>query len=229
MSNSQPIDDIFYRMVVQNAKNATAKVTDSLEELELLETLVFNSRTALPPNDFRDYHSLLVTPFYTPPFPGGSRFGGEQDPGVFYCAAELSTVAAERGYYAYRFSMDALEFDNPIQTAHTLITVAISTQMVDVRLPPFKRNQDIFLDKENYIPTQAFANLVRNTEVNAIQYASVRNPTKGICLALLNPSGFKKASPLSEDQNWNAIVFENKVRWVNNSLMKHEPEMEFSF
>lgn len=216
-------------MVAQGAKKATAKVTDSLEEVDLLENLVLISRSSIPPRELSEYHSLLVTPFFTAPFPGGSRFGGERDSGVFYCALELATVAAERGYYAQRFFNDSSGFDEPIQTGHTLFTVAIATDAVDVRIPPFKKKVDIFLDKNNYIPTQAFANLVRSTNVSAIQYSSVRSPNKGICLALLSPLGFKKKYPLSEDQNWNAIVSGNKVRWVNSSLLKHEPEMEFGY
>ena len=50
---------------------------------------------------------LLFTPFRYAPPPGGSRFRGETDPGVLYCADEVRTACAELGYWRWRHLLDS--------------------------------------------------------------------------------------------------------------------------
>ena len=52
-------------------------------------------------------HWLLFTPFRYPPPPGGSRFRGPNDPGVFYGADEIRTACAELGYWRWRHLQDS--------------------------------------------------------------------------------------------------------------------------
>ena len=59
-------------------------------------------REALDPGGRRHLHWLLFTPFRYPPPPGGSRFRGPNDPGVFYGADEIRTACAELGYWRWR-------------------------------------------------------------------------------------------------------------------------------
>ena len=54
------------------------------------------------PAGARTLHYLLFTPFRYPPPPGGSRFRGPNDPGVFYGADEVRTACAELGYWRWR-------------------------------------------------------------------------------------------------------------------------------
>ena len=228
-SNSEPLHGTFYRFIAKDASNSTAKVTDTIEEIELLETLVRESRTDIPTGEYANYNPLLIRPFFTPPFPGGSRFGSETDFGVFYCAESIETVAAERGYYVQKFRNDADALTLLQGAPHSLISVQVETQIVDVRIPPFKKRPDIFLEKIDYSGTQKFAGVVRLTEVSGIIYTSVRNPTKSSCLALLTPAAFKKKAPASLDESWIAIASENSVRWINNSVTRADKSMQFTY
>ena len=228
-SNSEPLDGVFYRFIAKEASNSTAKVTDTIEEIELLETLVRDSRTDMPNSEFANYHPLLIRPFFTPPFPGGSRFGSETDFGVFYCAETIETSAAERGYYLQKFRSDSDALTYMQGAPHSLITVHVHAQIVDVRIPPFKKCQDIFLEKIDYSGTQKFASLVRLTQVSGIIYTSVRNPIKSSCLAILSPRAFKRKVPISFDESWIAIASENRVRWINNSVTRADKSMEFMY
>lgn len=228
-SRSEPLDGTFYRLIAKDASNSTAKVTDTVGEIELLETLVRESRTDIPLGEYANYNPLLIRPFFTTPFQGGSRFGGETDFGVFYCAETIETVAAERGYYIQKFRSDASALTLIQGAPHSLITVQVQTQIIDVRMPPFKKRHDIFLEKNDYSGTQSFARIVRLTQVSGIIYTSVRNPNKSICLALLTPRAFKKRVPASLDESWIAIASENSVRWINNSVTRADKNMEFTY
>ena len=228
-SNSEPLDGTFYRFIAKEASNSTAKVTDTIEEIELLETLVRESRTDMPIGEYANYHPLLIRPFFTPPFPGGSRFGSETDFGVFYCAETIETAAAERGYYVQKFRNDADALTLMQGAPHSLITVQVETQIVDVRIPPFKKRQDIFLENIDYSGTQKFAGVVRLTQVSGIIYTSVRNPIKSSCLAVLTPRAFKKKAPISLNESWIAIATENRVRWINNSVTRADKSMQFTY
>lgn len=228
-SNSELLEGVFYRLIAKDASNSTAKVTDTIEEIELLEILVRASRTNTPVGEYEKYNPLLIRPFYTPPFKGGSRFGSENEFGVFYCAESIETVAAERGYYLQKFRSDASALTLMQGAPHSLITVQIKTQVVDVRMPPFKKRPDVFLEKNDYSATQNFAGVVRLTQVNGIVYTSVRNPKPSSCLALLSPRAFKKKLPLSMDENWIAVVTEKSVRWINNSVTRTGKSMQFTY
>lgn len=69
-SNSELLEGVFYRLIAKDASNSTAKVTDTIEEIELLEILVRASRTNTPMGEYEKYNPLLIRPFYTPPFKG---------------------------------------------------------------------------------------------------------------------------------------------------------------
>jgi hypothetical protein len=76
---------------------ATVALVDSLAEQHALERLLDERKPPLPQGAAR-LHYLLFTPFRYRPPPGGSRFRGPNDPGVFYGADEVRTACAELGY-----------------------------------------------------------------------------------------------------------------------------------
>ena len=228
-SNREELEGIFYRLISKDASNSTAKVTDTIDEIDLLENLVKESRANTPVGEYEKYDPLLIRPFFTPPFLGGSRFGSETGFGVFYCAETIETVAAERGYYVQKFRSDSPALALLQGAHHSLITVHVKAQIVDVRVPPFKKHPEIFLEKSDYSGTQNFANVVRFTQVNGIVYTSVRNPNPSSCLALLSPRAFKKKTPTSVQDSWVAIATENSVRWINNSVTRGSKSLQFTY
>ena len=85
---------------------ATMALVDTLDEQHALERILDAGKPAVP-DEARRLHYLLFTPFrYSPP-PGGSRFRGPNDAGVFYGADEVRTACAELGYWRWRHLLEA--------------------------------------------------------------------------------------------------------------------------
>ena len=80
---------------------STMALVDSIEEQHVLERLLDETKPSIPAAAAH-LHWLLFTPFRYPPPPGGSRFRGPNDPGVFYGADEIRTACAELGYWRWR-------------------------------------------------------------------------------------------------------------------------------
>ena len=63
-----------WRVVESQHRVSTMKLVDTLEEQELLEVLIEETKPQVPP-ECRRLHYLLFTPFlYGAPYPAGSRF-----------------------------------------------------------------------------------------------------------------------------------------------------------
>ena len=85
---------------------STMALVDSIEEQHVLERLLEDTKPPIPAAAAH-LHWLLFTPFRYPPPPGGSRFRGPNDPGVFYGADEIRTACAELGYWRWRHLLDS--------------------------------------------------------------------------------------------------------------------------
>ncbi len=195
---------------------STMKVVDTSDEQDLLETLLESSKPARPePAKSLDY--LLATPFRYPPLPRGSRFRGPTDPGVFYGAESVRTAAAELGYWRWKFLKDAVDLDRLEPVAHTAFKAELATTAVDLRRPPFDRDDASWKQPLDYSATQALARVVREADIGAIVYHSVRDPQPAWCLALLTPAGFVRPKPQGQMQTWFLAVSPSGVSWRRDS------------
>lgn len=115
---------------------STMKIVDTLDEQDMLESLLESGKPALPPGA-RGLHYLLAAPFRYDPRRGGSRFRGASDPGVFYAAQCVRMAAAELGFRQWKFLRDAVDLDRLEPVAHTAFGADIATTAVDLRRSPF--------------------------------------------------------------------------------------------
>ncbi len=191
---------------------ATMKLVDTRDEQDLLESLLESSKPRLS-GELAELHYLLATPFRYSPLRSGSRFRGVTDPGVFYGAESIRTAGAELGYWRWRFLQDAPDLERLDPVAHTAFSVAMDTQAVDLRLPPFDADRAVWRERSDYAATQAFARIAREAQVGAIVYQSVRDPEPGWCIALLNPAGFAQSVPAAGMQTWYLAVSRRAVTW----------------
>ena len=199
-------------MVEAQHTASTMKIVDNDEEQDLLETLLEGSKPTQPGSAMAlDY--LLATPFRYYPLRGGSRFRAITDPGVFYGAESVHTASAELGYWRWRFLKDAVDLEKLEPVAHTAFRADISTQVVDLRSPPFNANATAWMHPTDYTATQAFAQIAREAQVGAIQYQSVRDPNPAWCMAVLVPQAFAKPKPNPLMQNWWLTVHQDTVIW----------------
>ena len=188
---------------------STLRLVANVDEQLVLEKLLEQSKPPLLPGS-GGLHYLLATPFrYTSPV--GSRFRSPAESGIWYGAEAQRTACAELGYWRWRFLIDsdALEALGP--SPQTVFRAGIDARWVDLTLPPFKRAHDRWTHPDNYAPTQEFARTARRANIDAIRYASVRDPEHGAAVAVLRPC-FKPRRPL-EQQAWFLTVRREAVVW----------------
>ncbi len=206
---------------------ATRPLVDTLEEQELLERLLDESKPPLPER-LAHLHFLLFTPFrYPSAAPRGSRFRAATDPGVFYAADEVRTACAELGYWRWRMLSESPALASFEARQQTVFRVAVEASAVDLRLSPFVRDAGYWADAADHSACQAFAVAARQAGVGAIRYGSVRDPQGGGCVALLTPQGFAAPRPL-ESQGWWLTVTRERVVWRRADPLFPEDRWEFA-
>lgn len=194
----------YWRLVEAQHQVSTLKLVDTLEEQALLETLLEESKPALPP-ECAGLDYLLATPFrYGAIYPYGSRFRrAGRTLGVFYASEQVETALAEMSFYRLLFFSDSPQTPLPANAAeYTAFAAVITTkQAVDLTLPPLKRDSEAWIDPVNYEACQSLADAARTGKVEAILYQSVRDPRAGKNIALLTARAFAAREPV-ERQTW---------------------------
>lgn len=216
-SEAHPWADAVWRMVESQHVASTMKLVDSDAEQAVLESLLEQSKPAVPPDAVRlDY--LLATPFrYDTPRPG-SRFRGAADPGVFYGAESVRTAAAELGYWRWKFLHDAADLDRLGPVAHTAFRAEVKTSAIDLRGAPFDAQAASWTHPADYSATQALARIAREAGLGAIVYRSVRDPHPACCIAVLTPAAFAGPRPHPATQTWWLAVHGEGVVWRRNHV-----------
>lgn len=194
----------YWRLVEAQHQISTLKLVDTLEEQALLETLLEESKPALPP-ECAGLDYLLATPFrYGAIYPYGSRFRrAGRTLGVFYASEQVETALAEMSFYRLLFFSDSPGTPLPANAAeYTAFAAVIATkQAVDLTLAPLERDREAWADPVNYEACQSLADAARAGKVDAILYQSVRDPKGGKNIALLTAHAFAAREPV-ERQTW---------------------------
>lgn len=204
---------------------STRALVDSLEEQHALERVLDAGKPPVPEGAAR-LHYLLFTPFRYAPPPGGSRFRGPSDPGVFYAADAVRTACAELGYWRWRHLLDVPALQSMPSKPQTVFRVKLATDAVDLRAPPFLRDRGTWTASDDYAGCQRFGVVARDAGIGAIRYQSVRDPQAGGCCAVLTPRAFARRSPL-EQQTWMLSVARDRVVWQRTHTLRRE-EHEFA-
>jgi len=207
-----------WRAVEAQHLAATMVLVDTLDEQQTLERLLDEGKPPVPA-EARGLHWLLFTPFRYPPPPGGSRFRGPNDIGVFYGADEIRTACAELGYWRWRHLRESPALDAMPLRPQTVFRTAVAAAAVDLRQPPFAAARAQWTDPDDYGACQALARTARDAAVGAIRYESVRDPQRGGCAAVLAPRAFARGSPL-EQQTWMLSVARERVVWQRTGVAR---------
>jgi hypothetical protein len=224
-SNAAALRHALWRAVEAQHVVSTMALVDSIEEQHVLERLLDDTKPAIPAAAAH-LHWLLFTPFRYPPPPGGSRFRGPNDPGVFYGADAIRTACAELGYWRWRHLLDSPALNAMPTKPQTVFRVKIKIDAVDLRAKPFARDRRHWTDASDYSRCQVFGRTARAAGVGAIRYESVRDPKHDACCAVLTPAAFASANPL-EQQTWMLSVARDRVIWQRTHVLDVE-EHEFA-
>lgn len=201
-----------WRIVDAQYTAGTMKLVDTREEQDILDGLLDSQQRTLP-EAFRQLDPLLAAPFRANTLRTGSRFRAVTDPGVFYGAIKVDTACAEQGYWRWKFLQDAPELPDIKPVAHTAFEADIATLAIDLREAPFARDAAQWNHKTSYSATQALAWSARAANLGAVRYASVRDPERGECVAVLTPAAFSAAIPHPVRQTWWLRVRRTEVLW----------------
>lgn len=224
-SEGRPWQGALWRAVEAQHRVATLRLVDTLAEQAQLEALLETSKPALPAVAGALRHYLLLTPFrYPPRHPGGSRFRGAADPGVFYGAQERRTACAELGYWRWRFLMESPALQRIESLPHTLFQAGAAGLAVDLRVAPFDVDVAHWSDPHSYLACQQFGVVAREAGMALLHYRSVRDPDAGACIAVLNPGAL--APQLLAEQTWRLAVTRERVQWQRDSVL-HPESFEF--
>lgn len=203
-SERRRLSGICWRVVEAQHKVSTLKLVDTLEEQALLEGLIEETKTPVPP-ECRHLHYLLSTPFrYGAPYPGGSRFRrAGMTPGVYYASAKSSVAIAEAAFHRLLFFAESPATPWPANAAEfTAFSVPYATARgIDLTMPPLSSDEAAWISLVDYSACQALADAVREAALAVIKYKSARDPGHGANLAMLSCTVFARDEPV-ERQTW---------------------------
>lgn len=203
-----------WRIVEAQHKVSSARLTDGLEEQQMLERLVEEVKPPLP-SSCKNLHYLLATPFRYRPYPNGSRFRrADQEDGVFYASEHIETAVAETATYRARFFRASIDAILPA-TAVLLTAFAIdcaTDRAIDLTMPPLS-DFGFWTDPDFYGPCQLLADEARAKEIDLLRYESVRDPAHRANVALLSSTAFADTQPdMSSVQTWHLLIQQGSVR-----------------
>jgi hypothetical protein len=224
-----------WRAVEAQHVASTMALVDTVAEQAVLERLVEASKPPVPRDVARlGLHWLLFTPFRYPPPPGGSRFRGPNDPGVFYGAEQPRTACAEVGYWRWRHLRDSPGLKAMPARPQTVFRVPVSGRAIDLREPPFVQQGTVpgdspvpsWTHRSDYSDCQSIARTAREAELQLVRYESVRDSRHGGCGAVLDAAAFASREPV-EQQGWILTVTQARAVWQRSDPL-NPGVLEFS-
>ena len=218
------INEDVARVVEGQSYISTRQLVDSNAEQEMLEQMLDASKPPYPDIDgINSLNYLLKTPFRYPPLPYGSRFGGRNEPGIFYGSIELVTALCEAAYYRFRFLLDSEAELRPSFIQHTSFLVALTSKAaLNLKKGKWQELESKISSTTSYKFSQEIGSKARDSSIEVILYHSAR-AEKGTNVAVFTPEVFvsKKVKNL---QHWNAYVDYTTITFTHN-----EGKESFSF
>ncbi len=198
----QPYRGQIWRIVEAQHRISTNRLAGSMDDQHVLENLAEETKPTLP-KAVRHLHYLLASPF---------RYGHKQAsrfrrlaerPGIFYASESLATALSEIAYWRLYFFARSPGMVLPIATMeHSALSVGIETDRAfDLTKSPYVVAAAHWMHPHEYTACQRFAAAARLTGGEIIRYVSVRDPEKGINIAVLDPKVFADTAPVIQ-QTW---------------------------
>lgn len=208
----EPISGTLYRLVESQEQVATLSYVDTLDEQEILESLLEDAKPPYPAQE-QDLHYLLKTPFRYPPLKWGSRFGRVFEPSIFYGGKGIATTLAESAYYrlVFWYSMEGKPVATSLRSEHTLFAVGYASQQgVRLHAGPFVEHLSELKHPVDYGPCQQLGSEMRRAGVEAFEYASARDAQDGLCVGLFTPDALAQHEP-TDMRPWLCVTSADQV------------------
>lgn len=202
-----------WRLVEDQWSAATVRITDSLDEQARLETLLEQTKPALP-DSCDGYSYLIATPFRYRPYPHGSRFRrAHQGEGVFYGSERVETALAEFCFSRLLFFLDAPSAERPRtpQQATAFQVRYRASRTIDLTAAPFSAEAPLWSHPTDYTACQDLADEARAAGLDVIRYRSVRCPDGGMNTAILDIHAIADRQPRAH-QTWHVLMRSHAVQ-----------------
>lgn len=197
-----------WRVVEAQHQVSTRKLVATEAEQHILEEMIEGAKP-LATGGTR-LHYLLYTPFRYPPLRHGSRFGGRQEPGIWYGSETLSAVFSEVAYYRLLFLEGTHAELGVVATQLTAFTARVRTLCgVDLSAPPFDRFRGDIASPKSYVESQALGTAMRAAGVEAFRYPSAR-AADGVNVGVFTPAAFIRGRPRNL-QTWHCTAMRDRV------------------
>ena len=207
-----------WRVVEAQSKVSTIKLTDTLEEQMLIETLVEETKYPVPA-ECRHLGYLLFTPFRYKPYPTDSRFrrAGSVE-GVFYAAEVVETAVAEAVFHRLLFYSESPNTPWPANPGeYTAFASEFATaRAADLSRPPLVAARASWTHRTDYTACLNLVDAVRAAALEVIRYESVRDPHSRANLALLTCRIFTQTDVVDR-QTWHFHFTHSGVRSIREA------------
>ncbi len=202
-SEQRLIEGPAWRLVEAQHIVSTLSLVDSLDEQSVLEDILEETKPQIPP-ECRGLDYLLSTPFRYRPYQHGSRFRkAGLTSGVWYGSERPETAVTETVFYRFLFYAESPGTPFPNSPAdYTAFSVGVSTvRGLDLTTGALAEDHDAWTDLTDYSACQELAEMARETDVEVIRFASVRDTSANANLAVLSCQAFSDPAPV-ERQSW---------------------------
>lgn len=219
----RPLAGSVWRVVEGQHVVATRALVDTVQEHEILESLVDRVKPPAPSGpEFAGLHYLLSTPFRYPPLRHGSRFAARDARSVFYGSVTLPTAFAEVAYYRLVFLEGTGARLPRLDVDVSAFRVGYRTRRgVDLTRPPYDRDRARLSSPSRYDASQALGAAMRGAGVEAFRYASARDPGPGTNVGLFTPRAFVSRRP-GPPQVWRVSATREAVEVRRSDLLRPE-------
>lgn len=208
-----PITLELTRVVESQEQIATLSLVDRLEEQQLLEELLEQSK---PPKPAQPLHYLLASPFRYPPLAWGSRFGRRFEPSLFYGSLNLETALTEAAFYRFVFLAGlAQPFERPLVTQHTSFRVrGHGERGINLTLLPFAEHAGILRNPGDYTACQRLGSAMREAGVQLFIFLSARDRrASALNAGIFDPAVLAGSQP-GRFQSWTCYTTADQVKYL---------------
>ncbi|MDN3640541.1 RES family NAD+ phosphorylase [Simiduia curdlanivorans] len=208
-----PLTAELIRVVESQESIATLSLVDGLEEQQVLEALLENSK---PGKLNSKLHYLLASPFRYPPLKWGSRFGGTHEPSLFYGSLNIETAFAECAFYRFVFLSGLSEpFAKAVVSQHTSFNVrAHGNRGINLAIAPFSQYSAALRSANSYKVAQQLGAAMRADGVQIFVYLSARDNRPSALNGGVFDSAVFAASQPQKFQAWTCHASTDSVRYL---------------
>jgi hypothetical protein len=212
-SSARALQGLCWRVVEAQSQVSTMKLSDTLEEQAMLERLIEQTKPPVP-EECRHLGYLLATPFRYAPYPQHSRFrrAGSLE-GVLYGAQAADTAIAEKAFYRLLFYAESPDTPWPANPGECTAFAAefATAKAADLTRAPLAAQRERWTQRIDYTACHELAHAARAAGLEAIRYASVRDPAARPNLALLTCRVFTQPDAVARE-TWRLHFSSSGVR-----------------